>query len=351
MIGDLPLDVLALVLWHLVKIETRGIRGQESTTTGTVVGRVGRVGVLNRVLYERVLGSDDHVWMLLARLLYPRGVVSVEEEENDKEEEGVSYRSFKELVRDDNRRGCPVVRWDSSMRESTAAALDDTTGHEFLFTMSRCGSVLWIVTMMEVGRAWRYGGCQCLNVAIRMEYRHGVSLMNTEIPGDVYVALVREDNDSGHSMTYGGVVGDLYRKGWYPPWVGDERVDTSSLSVKDKRDIWLCDVRARDALDRSLFGLHRVICLFQCCSVDDVQRGNSWCTCTLRFGNIMSELYETYSTAIGSHYCGIYVMFGSQDCMYPCRLGQLEQLLTQEGCNRLCGRDGRVMREWEPVDL
>jgi hypothetical protein len=32
-------------------------------------------------------------------------------------------------------------------------------------------------------------------------------------------------------------------------------------------------------------------------------------------------------------------------------LGQLEQLLTQEGCNRLCGRDGRVMREWEPVDL
>jgi hypothetical protein len=338
MIGDLPLDVLAVVLWHLVNIETRGIRGHESTTTATVLGRVGRVGVLNRVLYERVLGSDDHVWMLLARLLYPRGVVSVEEEN---QEEGVTYRSFKELVRDDNRRGCPVVRWDSSIRESTA---------DNVLTMSRCGSVLWIVTMMEVGRAWRYGGCHCLNVTVRMEYRRGVSLMKREIPGDVYVALVRiQDNESG--MTCGGVVGDLYRKGLYPPWVGNERVDTSSLSVKDKRDIWLCDVRARDALDRSLFGLHRVVCLFQCCSVDDVQRGDSWCTCTFRFGDIMSELYEAYSASIGSHCCGIYAMFGSQDCMYPCRLGQLEQLLTQGCCNRLCGRDGRVMREWEPAEL
>ena len=344
MIEDLPLDVLALVLLHLVK----DTDDSEDSLKHSIVSRLGKVAVVNRILYERVLGSNEHVWMVLARALYPRGVVSVEE----------GYQSFKELVRDDNRRGCPVVCWvsgdkwyDSSRGERWSwSTTSDHDNEELLLTMSRYGwrplhsTTLLRVDVMEVGRGWMYGGCQYLNVGVHMEYSEGVSL--SEIPRDVYVALVQEDVYTGApSATCGCVVRDLYRKRLYPPWVWNRDNKNSSLSVKDKRDVWLCDGRARDALDASLFGLHRVCGLFRCLSIDDVRRGDSWCACTLRFGNIMNELYEKYASV---EHCGIYLMFGSQEFMYPCRLGPLEQLLTQGCCKRICSTDSRIMHEWKP---
>lgn len=139
------------------------------------------------------------------------------------------YTGFKELLLDDNARGCSRVRWNGSP-------------DRLLVAVNRYGSCVDGMRLCHVDRidVLGRGSWSGVGLSITVSIECGTAWEQDARSGRAHVASIAVVTTTcGDTKTYGEVIQEVYRRGLYPECI---RKKGRTLSFEERQRVRVCDV-------------------------------------------------------------------------------------------------------------